>query len=110
MGATIAELQARTEAGHVHLGQGRAPGHFRVRFDHVDPHGKISLRRAGRMHHLGVGITHAREPVLMVIDPDTVTVINRHTGEVLSTHHIKPDHTYWRNQQQSPGRWPGLKL
>jgi transposase InsO family protein len=85
-------------------------GHFRIRFDHVDPHGKISLRRAGRMHHLGVGITHAREPVLMVIDPGTVTVINRDTGEVLSTHHIQPDHTYWRNQQQSPGRWPGLKL
>ena len=82
-------------------------GHFRVRFDHVDPHGKISLRRAGHMHHLGVGIRHARQPVLMVIDPDTVTVIHRDTGEVLSTHHIQPDHTYWRNQQQSPGRWPG---
>jgi hypothetical protein len=61
------------------------------------------------MHHLGIGITHARQPVLLVIDPDNVTVINRDTGEVLSTHHIQADRTYWRNQQQSPGRWPGLK-
>lgn len=84
-------------------------GHFRVRFDHVDAFGKISLRRAGRMHHLGIGITHAGKPVVMTIDPDTVTVIQRDTGEVLSTHQIQPDRTYWRNQQQSPGRWPGLK-
>ena len=32
--------------------------HYRVRNDHVDRLGKISLRRAGRMHHLGVGADH----------------------------------------------------
>jgi hypothetical protein len=30
---------------------------YRVRNDHVDRHGKISLRHAGRRHHLGVGAT-----------------------------------------------------
>jgi hypothetical protein len=48
--------------------------------------GKISLRRAGRMHHLGVGPGHAGSAVTILIDPDTVTVIHRHTGEVLSEH------------------------
>ncbi|HEY6685370.1 MAG TPA: hypothetical protein VI094_04085 [Propionibacteriaceae bacterium] len=33
--------------------QGAKP-HYRVRNDHVDRLGKISLRHAGRMHHLGV--------------------------------------------------------
>jgi hypothetical protein len=31
--------------------------HYRVRNDHVDRHGKIGLRHAGRRHHLGVGAT-----------------------------------------------------
>ena len=47
----------------------------------------MSLRRAGRMHHLGVGAAH--------------------TGEILSTHPIQPEKPYWRNQQREPGRWPG---
>lgn len=35
------------------------------------------------------------------------TVIQLDTGEVLSTHLIEPTKTYWRDQQESPGRWPG---
>jgi hypothetical protein len=33
-------------------------------------------------------------------------VIELKTGEVLSTHLIEPDKTYWRNQNNKPGRWP----
>ena len=29
------------------------------------------------------------------------------TGEVLSTHRIEPERSYWRNQRRDPGRWPG---
>lgn len=85
----------------------RAPGHYRIRYDHVDQHGKISLRRAGRMHHLGIGAHHRGTRILAMIDDNTVTVIALHTGEVLSTHTIEPDRPYWRNQQREPGRWPG---
>ena len=67
----------------------------------------MSLRRAGRMHHLGVGAAHARKRVLALADNTTITVIDLETGEVLSTHHIDPTKSYWRNQQKSPGRWPG---
>jgi transposase InsO family protein len=83
------------------------PGHYRLRHDRTDNHGKISFRRAGRMHHLGVGASNAHRRVLAIADQTTVTVIDQNTGEVLSTHTIDPDRGYWRNQQKQPGRWPG---
>jgi transposase InsO family protein len=83
------------------------PGHYRLRYDRVSTDGKVSIRRAGRMHHLGLGVTHAGKRILAIADNTTVTVIELHTGEVLSTHHIEPAKSYWRNQQRSPGRWPG---
>ncbi len=67
----------------------------------------MSLRRAGRMHHLGIGAAHARKRVLAIADDTTVTVIDLDTGEILSTHLIEPTKTYWRNQHKGPGRWPG---
>jgi transposase InsO family protein len=86
---------------------GRAQGHYRLRYDRLDTHGKMSLRRAGRMHHLGVGTAHARKRVLALADDHRITVTELATGEVLSTHLIEPEKTYWRNQQKEPGRWPG---
>jgi transposase InsO family protein len=80
--------------------------HYRVRNDHVDRLGKITLRRAGRMHHLGVGVAHAGSAVTLLIDAATVTVIHTDTGEVLSEHTIDPDRSYWPNQHKPPGRWP----
>lgn len=82
-------------------------GHYRLRHDHIDSHGKISLRHAGRMHHLGIGTHHQGKRVLALIDETTVTVVHLDTGEVLSTHTIDLARNYWRNQQQEPGRWPG---
>jgi transposase InsO family protein len=82
------------------------PQHYRLRYDIVDQFGKMSLRRAGRMHHLGIGITHARRRILAIADNTTVTVTELETGEILSTHNIEPTKSYWRNQQKSPGRWP----
>jgi transposase InsO family protein len=85
---------------------GRAPTHYRIRYDRLDTKGKMSIRRAGRMHHLGVGTAHARARVLALADEHQITVIELHTGEVLSTHLIDPKKVYWRNQQREPGRWP----
>ena len=83
--------------------------HYRLRYDRLDTHGKMSLRRAGRMHHLGVGHAHARRRVLAIADDTTVTVIDLETGEILSTHHIDPTRSYWRNTRRAPGRWPGAQ-
>jgi hypothetical protein len=85
---------------------GHAPGHYRLRYDRLDTKGKMTLRRAGRMHHLGIGTAHAGTRVLALADERHITVIELATGEVLSTHHIEPEKAYWRNQQREPGRWP----
>jgi hypothetical protein len=81
--------------------------HYRVRVDVIDRFGKLTLRRAGRLHHLGVGTDHANTPILMLINQHTVDVIDPTSGEHLSSHTIDPDRNYWRNNQKSPGRWPG---
>ncbi len=67
----------------------------------------MTLRRAGRLHHLKVGAAHARSRVLAVVDEQEVTVVTLDTGEVLSTHQIEPAKGYWRNTRRDPGRWPG---
>ena len=85
---------------------GHAPGHYRLRYDRLDPKGRMTLRRAGRMHHLGIGTAHARKRVLAFADDTQVTVADLTTGEVLSVHLIQPDKSYWRNQNKEPGRWP----
>ena len=82
-------------------------GHYRLRYDHVDAGGKVSLRRAGRMHHLGIGAAHRGKEILALTDTTSVTVIELRTGEVLSAHDIDPARAYWRNKQRNPGRWPG---
>ena len=86
---------------------GHVQNHYRLRYDRLDTKGKMSLRRAGRMHHLGVGTPHACKRVLAFADDRQITVADLTTGEVLSVHLIEPNKTYWRNQDKEPGRWPG---
>ena len=75
-------------------------------FDLSDADGRITLRRAGRLHHLKIGAAHARRRVLAIVDEHEVTVVALDTGEVLSTHLIELHKGYWRNQRRDPGRWP----
>ena len=71
--------------------------HYRVRHDSVDQFGKLSLRRAGKMHHLGVGIENQFKKVFVVVDHYKVSIVEKKTGEVLSQHIIEPTRTYWTN-------------
>ena len=100
-----AEAYAATAKAHP-AGRG-APGHFRLRYDSADKKGAITLRRAGRLHHLKIGAAHARRRVLAIVDEQEVTVVALDTGEILSAHRIEPDKGYWRNTRRDPGRWPG---
>jgi transposase InsO family protein len=102
---TPAEAYAATPRAHP-AGRG-ALGHFRLRYDVVDKKGAITLRRAGRLHHLRVGAAFAHRRVLAIVDEEAVTVVALATGEIFSTHQIDPDKGYWRNQRRDPGRWPG---
>jgi hypothetical protein len=58
------------------------------------------------MHHLHAGVEHARKRVLAFADQHHITIAELTTGEILSTHLIEPNKTYWRNQMREPGRWP----
>ena len=71
--------------------------HYRVRHDNVDQFGKLSLRRAGKMHHLGIGIEHRHKTVIMIVDHFKVSVVEKKTGEILSQHEINPGRNYWTN-------------
>jgi hypothetical protein len=57
--------------------------------------------RAGRMHHLGVGAPTPTAGVLASADQTRVTVIDLATGQILSTHTIDSNRSYWRNQQKT---------
>jgi hypothetical protein len=85
-------------------GPARTPhGYYRLCYDHVDAGGKVSIRRGGRMHHLGIGAVHRGKKILAITDMTGVTVIELRTGEVLSTRDID----LARQQTAKPGRWPG---
>jgi transposase InsO family protein len=85
---------------------GRPQQHYRLRYDRIDADGKITFRRAGRMHHLGTGRANTRKRVLAIADDHQVIVTDLETGEVLSQHLIDPNKSYWRNQNKEPGRRP----
>ena len=82
-------------------------GHFRLHYI-TDSKGAMTLRRAGRLHHLKVGAAHARRRVLAIVDEQEVTVVALDTGEILSAHRIEPAKGYWRNHGETPadGRGP----
>jgi len=71
--------------------------HYRVRYDSVDQFGKLSLRRAGQMHHLGTGVEHRHKKVIIISDHYKATVVEKGTGEKISEHEINPSKTYWAN-------------
>lgn len=77
--------------------QAKEKEHYRVRNDRIDQFGKLSLRRAGKMHHLGVGIHHSHKVVIMIVDHFKVSVVEKKTGEVISQHEIDPSRSYWTN-------------
>ncbi|HEX5730500.1 hypothetical protein [Microbacterium sp.] len=81
--------------------------HYRLRYDRVDTDGKMSLRRAGRMHHLGIGTEHRGKRILALADEHSITVVHLDTGKIIATNTIQPGRTYWRNTMKAPGRWPG---
>lgn len=76
--------------------------HHRVRHDRVDKAGIVSLRHNGRLHHIGVGRTHSRQPVVMLIADLDIRVIHATTGEILRALTLDPTRDY-----QPTGRPPG---
>ena len=81
----------------------RAVGtHDRVRTDRIDADGKVTLRHAGRLYHIGAGRTHARTRILLLVQDLDIRVINAATGELLRQLTLDPARNY-----QPTGRPPG---
>jgi transposase InsO family protein len=74
-----------------------ADEHFRIRHDTVDQFGKLTLRYASRLRHLGIGRAHAGTKVLILVTATTVTVIAKPTHQLIAAHTINPDRNYWPN-------------
>jgi transposase InsO family protein len=78
--------------------------HERVRADKVWAVGTVTLRHAGKLHHIGVGREHAGQPVLLLVQDLNIRIIHATTGELLRELTLNPDRDY-----QPTGRPPGPK-
>jgi hypothetical protein len=72
----------------------RTDTHNRVRTDRVDQAGVITLRVAGRLHHIGVGRTYTGTRVLVLIQDLRIRIINAATGELLRELTLDPTKDY----------------
>jgi hypothetical protein len=79
--------------------------HDRIRRDRIDDAGTVTLRASGRLHHIGIGRTHARTRVLMLIQDLHIRVIDATTGELLRELTLNPDRDY-QPARQPPGPKP----
>lgn len=68
--------------------------HFRVRKDRVDRDGKLTLRHASRLHHIGIGRRWATTPVLMLIRDSSIRIITEETGELVRQLVLDPSRDY----------------
>jgi hypothetical protein len=68
--------------------------HDRIRHDRIDKTGAVTLRVNGRLHHIGVGRTHARTHVILLVQDLEVRIVNAVTGELLRELTINPERDY----------------
>ncbi|WP_343904020.1 integrase core domain-containing protein, partial [Oerskovia paurometabola] len=75
---------------------------WRTRHDIVDDTGRITLRYAGKLCHLGIGRAHKHTPVLVLVHGPNTMVIARQTGEIIAEHHIDPAKDYQSKINPTP--------
>jgi transposase InsO family protein len=79
-----------------------ADTHDRVRTDRVDESGSVTLRVNGRLHHIGIGRTHARTHVLLLVQDLAVRIVDAATGELLRELTIDPSRDYQPQDRTDP--------
>lgn len=67
---------------------------WRSRTDIVDKHGKVTIRYAGQIRHLGIGRAHTNTPVLILAHDRNATVSSLSTGQIIAEFTIDPDKNY----------------
>jgi transposase InsO family protein len=68
--------------------------HERIRHDRVDKAGSVTLRHHSRLHHIGIGRTHAGTCVILLIQDLNIRVVNAATGELLRELTLNPNRDY----------------
>jgi transposase InsO family protein len=78
----------------------RTDTHDRTRRDTIDDSGVVTLRHNGRLHHIGIGRTHVRTHVIMLIQDLNIRVIAAATGELLRELTLDPTRDYQPQTRQ----------
>ena len=68
--------------------------HERIRHDRVDKAGSVTLRHNSRLHHIGIGRTHAGTCVILLVQDLQIRVVNAATGELLRELILDPSRDY----------------
>jgi len=68
--------------------------HERVRHDRVDKAGAVTLRHNSRLHHIGLGRTHAGTCVILLVQDLQIRVVNPATGELRGELILDPNRDY----------------
>jgi transposase InsO family protein len=68
--------------------------HDRIRHDRVDKAGSVTIRHNSRLHHIGVGRTHAGTCVILLVQDLNIRVVNASTGELLRDLTLNPHIDY----------------
>lgn len=76
--------------------------HHRVRHDRISKNGVVTLRHAGRLHHIPVGRPHAGTRILLLADDLNIRVINATTGELLRELTLDPDRDHQPLNSRKP--------
>lgn len=92
-----AAIYTRLPKAQPHPGDTTAP--WRIRHDHIDTTGTVTLRHNGRIHHIGIGRRHAHTPILMIVHNLDIRIINPTTGELLRQLTLNPDRDYQPQRQ-----------
>ncbi len=83
--------------------------HYRIRHDRVDQTGAVSLRRAGRMHHISIGRAHKHTAVILLIDDLDIRVVAAATGELLRAFVLNPNIGYQPRFKNREPPEPGVQ-
>ncbi|MDX2343358.1 MAG: IS481 family transposase [Acidimicrobiia bacterium] len=81
-------------------GKSTIEDHYRVRRDIVGDTGTVTLRHAGKLHHIGIGRTHARIHITMLIKELDIHIIDTNTGEIIRHLTLNPNNNYQPQQHQ----------
>jgi transposase InsO family protein len=90
-------------------GDRSSDAHHRVRRDIIGATGTVTWRYHGRLHHIGIGRTHAGTHILLLARDRHIRIIHAATGELLRDLELDPSRNY-QPTGKPPGLPPGTRL